>query len=179
MVFPVNDAAATSLPFSPPTSPAALFARLDALGIAHSTVTHPPLHTVEESQHLRGTIPGGHTKNLFLRDRRDALFLVSALEAATIDLKRLHTILDCGRLSFGSADLMRALWGVEPGSVTPFGAINDTGTRVTVVLDAAMMREPLLNFHPLRNTMTTAIASADLVRYLQAVGHAPDRKSVV
>src|SRR5215813_6042890 len=122
------------------TTPAELFAFLDRLGIAHSTVTHPPLFTVAQSQGLRGLIPGGHTKNLFLRDKKGALYLVVAEEEAAIDLKGLHRLLGAsGRFSFGSADLLREALGVEPGAVTPFAAINDTAGRVRVVLDAAMM----------------------------------------
>ena len=155
-------------------SPDDLFAFFDQLGIAHATVTHPPLFTVEESQALRGKIPGGHSKNLFLRDKKGALFLVSTLEDAAIELKSLHRALGAnGRLSFGSADLMRETLGIEPGAVTPFAALNDASHRVTVVLDAAMMDHPRLNFHPLRNTMTTTIARDDLVRFLTATGHPP------
>jgi Ala-tRNA(Pro) deacylase len=147
---------------------------LDRLGIAHATVTHPPLFTVEESRALRGRIAGGHSKNLFLRDKKGALFLVTALEDTVIDLKSLHRLLGAnGRFSFGSADLMRETLGIEPGSVTPFAALNDRTGRVTVVLDAAMMRHEQLNFHPLRNTMTTTIARDDLVRFLTATGHPP------
>jgi Ala-tRNA(Pro) deacylase len=135
---------------------------------------HPPLFTVEESRALRGAIPGGHTKNLFLKDKKDALYLVVAGEEAAIDLKGLHRLLGAsGRFSFGSADLLRATLGVEPGAVTPFGAINDTEHRVSVVLDAAMMRHATLNYHPLVNTMTTSIARDDLVRFLEATGHTP------
>jgi Ala-tRNA(Pro) deacylase len=157
-----------------PATPADLFAFLDGLAIAHSTVEHPPLFTVEQSQALRGQIPGGHTKNLFLRDKKGAVFLVVALEDAQIDLKGLHRILGAGgRFSFGSADLMMELLGVTPGSVTPFGLLNDTAGRVTVVLDAAMMEHDTLNYHPLQNTMTTAIGRDDLVKFLEATGHSP------
>ena len=153
-------------------SPDDLFAFLDRLGIGHATVRHPPLFTVEQSQALRGQIPGGHTKNLFLRDKHGALYLVSALEDAEIDLKSLHRRLGAsGRFSFGSAEHLRATLGVEPGAVTPFGAINDTDARITVVLDAAMMAHATLNFHPLVNTMTTSIGRDDLVRFLAATGH--------
>jgi Ala-tRNA(Pro) deacylase len=132
------------------------------------------LFTVEQSQALRGQIPGGHTKNLFLRDRKYELYLVVAEEDAAIDLKGLHRLLGAsGRFSFGSADLMREVWGVEPGSVTPFGAINDAEARVSVVLDAAMMEHETLNYHPLVNTMTTSIGRDDLVRFLEATGHPP------
>lgn len=155
-------------------TPDDLFAALDSLGIKHSTIKHPPLFTVEQARELRGQIAGGHTKNLFLRDKKGALFLVVALEDAVIDLKGLHRLLGAsGRFSFDSADLLREVWGVAPGSVTPFGAINDVDTRVTVVLDAAMMEHALLNYHPLVNTMTTAIARDDLVRFLEWTGHRP------
>lgn len=153
-------------------TPDDLFAFLDRLGVAHKTVTHPPLFTVEESQTLRGQIPGGHTKNLFLKDKKGTLFLVVALEDAVIDLKSLHRRLDAsGRFSFGSADLMRDTLGVMPGSVTPFGLINDTGQRVNAILDHAMMKQAELNYHPLVNTMTTTIANDDLVRFIEATGH--------
>ena len=157
-----------------PATPDDLFAYLDGLGIPHRTIHHPPVFTVEESRTLRGPIVGGHTKNLFLKDKRGALFLVVATEDAAVELKSLHRRLGAsGRFSFGPADQMRETLGVEPGSVTPFAALNDTDRRVTVVLDAGMMAHETLNFHPLVNTMTTAIARDDLVRFLTATGHPP------
>jgi Ala-tRNA(Pro) deacylase len=155
-------------------TPDTLFAYLDGLGIAHKTMTHPPVFTVEQAKALRGKIEGAHTKNLFLRDKKNELYLVVALEGSQIDLKGLHRLLGAnGRFSFGAANLLRETWGVEPGSVTPFGAINDTNARVMVVLDAAMMEHDTLNFHPLLNTMTTSIARDDLVKFLEATGHKP------
>jgi Ala-tRNA(Pro) deacylase len=157
-----------------PATPADLFAYLDRLGIAHSTVSHPALFTVEESQGLRGQIPGGHTKNLFLKDKKGALFLVVTLEDARIALNQLHRQLGAaGRFSFASADAMRAILGVEPGSVTPFSALNDTQGLVAVVLDAAMLEHDVLNYHPLTNTMTTTIARDGLLEFLRATGHEP------
>jgi Ala-tRNA(Pro) deacylase len=157
-----------------PNSPDQLFAFLDGLRIPHETVKHPPLFTVEQSRALRGQIAGGHSKNLFLRDKKQALYLVVALEDAAIDLKGLHRVLGAtGRFSFGSADLLLEVWGVTPGAVTPFGAINDGETRVTVVLDSALMEHETLNFHPLVNTMTTSIGRDDLVKFLEATGHVP------
>jgi Ala-tRNA(Pro) deacylase len=157
-----------------PATPDDLFVYLDQLGIAHPTVTHPPLFTVEASQSLRGQIPGAHTKNLFLKDKKGALFLVTTLEDAVIELKTLHRLLGAtGRFSFGSADLMRATLGIEPGAVTPFAALHDQARTVTVVLDAALMAHPVINCHPLVNTMTTSIAREDLVRFLAASGHPP------
>jgi Ala-tRNA(Pro) deacylase len=156
-----------------PATPEDLFAFLDRLGIAHSTVRHPPLFTVEESRALRGQIPGGHTKNLFLRDRKGALFLVVALEDARIPVNTLHRRLGAQRLSFGPADQLQDSLGVPPGSVTPFAAMNDTAGHVTVVLDAAMMTQATLNYHPLVNTMTTSISRDGLLTFLEATGHAP------
>jgi Ala-tRNA(Pro) deacylase len=157
-----------------PASPTDLFAFLDKLGISHASVNHPALFTVEQSQSLRGTIPGGHTKNLFLRDKKGALFLVTALEDAAIELKSLHRLLNAsGRFSFGSAELLRETLGIEPGAVTPFAAMNDSARRVSVVLDAGLMRHEAINCHPLVNTMTTSIARDDLVRFLEATGHPP------
>ncbi len=157
-----------------PASPDELFAFLDRLGIATSTVEHPPLFTVEQSRSLRGAITGGHTKNLFLVDRKDRLFLVVAEEDAAIDLKHLHRVIGAsGRLSFGKAEVLRTTLGVEPGSVSPFAAINDAAHAVTIVLDEALMRHAELNFHPLVNTRTTRIRREDLLRFLAACGHAP------
>lgn len=153
---------------------AALFALFERLGIATTTHEHEAVFTVAESRHVKETIPGGHTKNLFLKDKKGRLFLVVALGDAVIDLKRLHEVVGAsGRLSFGSGDLLEEVWGVKPGSVTPFGALCDTGQRVTVVLDAAMMEHPVLNYHPLENTATTSIARDDLVAFLAATGHEP------
>jgi len=157
-----------------PASPDDLFAFLDRLGVAHTTVTHPPLYTVEQSQALRGTIPGGHTKNLFLKDKKGALFLVTASEDAMIELKSLHRLLGAGgRFSFGSAELMRETLGVDPGAVTPFGALNDEAGRVTIVLDEALLQHDTINCHPLVNTMTTSIARDGLLAFLAATGHPP------
>ena len=155
-------------------SPDDLFAFLDRLGIPHATVTHAPLFTVEQSQILRGSIAGAHTKNLFLRDKKGWLVLLTALEDAPIELKSLHRRIGAsGRFSFASAEIMRETLGVEPGAVTPFGAMNDRDRRVTLILDAELMRHETINAHPLRNTMTTTIASADLLKFLDATGHNP------
>jgi Ala-tRNA(Pro) deacylase len=140
-------------------SPDDLFAYLDSLGIAHRTVTHAPVFTVEESRGLMSRVPGVHSKNLFLRDKKGTLFLIVASEDAAIELKSLHRVLGAsGRFSFGSADLLRETLGVGPGSV---------------MLDAAMMAHAVLNFHPLSNTGTTTISREGLVKFLEATGHPP------
>ncbi|MEX0852805.1 MAG: YbaK/EbsC family protein [Bauldia sp.] len=155
-------------------TPADLMAMLAGLGIATTTVEHPPLFTVEQSRALRGDIPGAHTKNLFLKDRRDALFLVTAEEDAAIDLKRLHAVIGAsGRLSFGRAELLMEVLGVPAGAVTLFAAINDTAGRVSVVLDRRLMANRQINCHPLVNTATTTIAAVDLCAFLRATGHQP------
>ena len=158
---------------APPLTPDDLFARLDALGIAHRTYSHPPVFTVEEAKALRGTLPGGHCKSLFLKDKKGGLWLVVALEECRVDLKALADRLGAPRFSFGSAELLYEVLGVRPGSVTPFAAANDGEGRVTVMLQRAMLAHDPLNFHPLENTRTTAVAPADLVRFLEACRHPP------
>lgn len=156
-----------------PATPETVFAALDRLGIAHPTVTHAPLFTVEQSQALRGTIPGAHTKNLFLKDRKDAMFLVTVLEEAVVDLKTLPERISAHRLSFGSAARLMTYLGIEPGSVSPLAAINDIECKVSVILDAELMRHDVINAHPLVNTMTTSLRREDLVAFLKSVGHPP------
>src|SRR6187455_284531 len=155
------------------TSPQQLFARLDALGLAHATVEHAPVFTVEQAKEHRGVLPGHHIKNLFLRNKKEAMWLVVALEDREIDLKRLGEALGAGRLSFGSPERLRRHLGVEPGSVTPFALINDADRQVTLVLDRGLQVGGPVNAHPLTNTMTTAISCADLGRFFAATGHAP------
>ena len=152
--------------------PEDLSAFLSQLGIEALTVDHPPLFTVEQSQALRGEIPGAHVKNLFLKDKKGALFLVVAREDAAIDLKHLHRKIGAtGRLSFASADLLLETLGVTPGAVTAFGLINDGDGRVSVVLDEGLMASDQINCHPLVNTATTMIATADLLAFIEATGH--------
>ena len=156
-----------------PTSPRQLLARLDALGIAYRNHEHAAVFTVEEAKALRGELAGGHIKNLFLRNKKEEMWLVVAEEDKRIDLKALGERLGAGKLSFGSADRLMRYLGVLPGAVTPFGIINDTNRKVTVVLDRDLMGFDPVNAHPLVNTMTTALAPGDLVRFLEAEGHAP------
>ena len=156
-----------------PITPEQLFARLDALGIAHRTYRHPPVFTVAEAVALRGQLPGGHCKSLFLKDKKAGLWLVVALEERRIDLKRLADALGAPRFSFGNAELLYQVLGVRPGSVTPFALVNDTTHRVTVVLDRGMLAHDPLNYHPLENDRTTAIAAGDLLRFVEACGHHP------
>jgi Ala-tRNA(Pro) deacylase len=155
-----------------PTTPEALLERLDGLSIAYSVHHHPPLRTVDDSKALRGDLPGGHCKNLFLRDKKGRMWLVVTLEDRAVDLKALGALLSA-RLSFGSADRLLAALGVLPGAVTPFAMINDTERSVTIVLDRALLAFERLNYHPLVNTMTIGVSPADLLRFLADRGHEP------
>ena len=157
-----------------PAGPADLLRRLESLGIQSRTMPHDPVFTVEEAKRLRGQIDGSHIKNLFLRNQKGAMWLVVALEDRAIDLKALGARLDAGRFSFGSADRLMRYLGVIPGAVTPFGVINDRGGAVKVVLDEGLFDQDPVNCHPLTNDMTTSLAAADLVRFLEAENHPPE-----
>jgi len=152
-----------------------LMAFFQDLGIEVTTVDHEPVFTVAESGDLHDRIPGGHTKNLFVKDKKGRLFLIVALHDAEIDLKKVHQIIGAqGRVSFGNAALLMDVLGVEPGSVTPFSLINDRDAqRVIPVFDAAMMQHDVLNYHPLKNDATTAISAGDLLKFARACGHDP------
>jgi Ala-tRNA(Pro) deacylase len=156
-----------------PTSPAQLFAHLEGLGIRTRTVQHPPVFTVEEAKALRGTLPGAHIKNLFLRNKKGEMWLVVAGEDRAIDLKALGERLGAGRLSFGSPERLLTYLGILPGAVTPFALINDRQGHVKVAIDKAVLDQDPVNCHPLTNDMTTAIAPQDLLAFLRDGGHNP------
>jgi len=156
-----------------PLTDADLFARLDALGIRTRTVRHPRVFTVAEAKAHRVELPGAHTKNLFLKDRKGVLWLIVTDEDRPLDLKRLGRQIGSAPLSFGRPDLLEDVLGVAPGSVTPFAVVNDSGGRVRLVLDAALLRADALHVHPLDNSATTAIAPNDLMRFLGECGHEP------
>ncbi len=150
-----------------------LIAFLDAEGLDHRTVEHPAVFRVEEGHEIKQDLPGGHTKNLFLKDAKGQLWLISALGETAIDLKRLHGVIGSARLSFGSPERLYEALGVTPGSVTAFALINDPGHQVRFVLDAALAASDPVNFHPLVNTATTAMPQADFRRFLALLGVEP------
>ena len=156
-----------------PLSAEDLFNELDAMGIPHSTIDHPPLYTVEQSKQLRGDLTGAHSKNLFLRNKKGRMWLVTCLEHRQFSLKSFGRHLGSLSLSFCSPQRLMQYLGVVPGAVTPFAVINDVDSVVQVVLDAALLDINPLNFHPLDNSKTTAIAPGDLIKFLQANNHSP------
>ena len=157
-----------------PASPEDLLAYLAGLGIETETVTIRRCTRSRIRARCAATSRADTPRTCSSKTRKDRLFLLVLGEEATVDLKRVHEKIGAqGRVSFGSAELLEEVWGVRPGAVTPFGAINDEAGRVRVVLDEAMMRHERLNFHPLVNTRTTGLASADLVKFLRATGHEP------
>ena len=156
-----------------PATEQELFDRLAELDIEYTTCRHPAVWTVEESRRLRGDMPGGHCKSLFLKDKKGVVYLVVALEDRAIDMKRLRRPIGAAPLSFARPELLMEILGVTPGAVTPFGLINDVNAAVRVVLDREMLERDPLNYHPLTNEATTAIAPGDLLKFIRGCGHEP------
>ncbi|MBT6883485.1 MAG: prolyl-tRNA synthetase associated domain-containing protein [Rhodospirillaceae bacterium] len=150
-----------------------LFNRLDALGIVTETVEHPAVFSVDEAKAARGDLAGSHSKNLFLKDKKGRMWLVVTLEDRAVDTKALRKAIGAAQLSFGKPELLKDVLGIDPGSVTPFAVINDTGGQVSVILDAGLLASEPLNFHPLVNTATTSISTEDLLAFLRDTGHDP------
>ena len=168
------DAGTTHMSDTQPKTDKDLFQFLDSLGLAHSTKEHAPVFTVAESVALRDEIPGGHTKNLFVKDKKDNYFLMTVEEHATVDLKTVHTVIGASsRVSFGRPEKLLEYLGVIPGAVTAFGVINDTTGKVKIIIDEDLMAFDTINGHPLRNDATTSIGSKDLLRFIEATGHEP------
>lgn len=168
-----NSSAAATGDGAPP-APEDVFQVLDSMGISYDLYHHRPVFTVAEGEDLHASMPGLHCRNLFLKDKRGAMILLSAANATRIDLKKLPAVIGCERLSFGSEDRLWRHLGVRPGSVCPFAVMNDRDGAVRLVLDASIMAADKVVFHPLVNHMSVALAPADLVRFAGSVGHAPD-----
>ncbi|UTW55424.1 prolyl-tRNA synthetase associated domain-containing protein [Kordiimonas sp. SCSIO 12610] len=158
-----------------PASESDLMEFLKKLEIQTETVSHPPVHTVEDAQSLRGEIQGGHCKCLFIRDKKKRRALIVMDENKQADLKAVAQILGLGRISFGSSNSMMDMLGVKPGSVTPFGLINamDRYPDIIIALDQGMLENEYLNYHPLHNAATTTIRSDDLLKFIAATGYRP------
>lgn len=154
-----------------PASPSDLFDFLDHLGITHHTVEHEATFTVEEGRHLKASMPGGHSKNLFMKDKDGHFVLISAWSESELKLNQLHKLIGTRRLSFASAEQMQDYLGVQPGSVTAFALMNDTDARVRFIIDKALIAFEEVNFHPLRNTATTTISAAGLRVFVEATQH--------
>jgi Ala-tRNA(Pro) deacylase len=160
-------------PITVPATPDELFALLDKLGIEHSTITHPPFFTVEEGRHWHDKIPGLHCKNLFIKDRKGGFWLVVMPADKRADLAWLEKTLGAPRFSFARPEALQEVLELTPGSVTPFGLINDRQRRTTVILDQDMLDAEWMNVHPLHNTASTTLRSADLLRFVRALGYDP------
>ena len=156
-----------------PASEQDLFECLNKLEISITTIEHAPMFTVDDGKEVLVDVPGGHCKTLFLKDKNASLWLVVMLGNARVDMKKLQQTIGAARLSFAKPTLMSQVLGVRPGSVTPFAIINKTAKDVNVVLEVKMMKEELLNYHPLRNDATTSIKSSDLLKFIHAMGHVP------
>lgn len=158
-----------------PATPEELFALLDKLGIKTATISHEAVFTVAESDKLHREVEGGHTKNLFVKDKKDNYFLIVAEASAQIPINRVHPLIGAkSRVSFANAERLMEFLGVEPGSVTAFAPMNDHGNRVKVIIDAPLLRHDAINCHPLKNTMTTTISRQDLLNFLEHVAHVPE-----
>jgi len=158
-----------------PVTPQELLALLKSKGFVISTLEHEAVFSVEESRELRGRISGGHTKNLFVKDKKNNYFLLVLEEMAKIDLNRLHKVIGAkSRLSFGRRERLMEYLGVEPGSVTAFCVINDKFNNVRLIIDKPLLSHEKINCHPLTNEMTTTIFREDLLTFLADVGHDPD-----
>lgn len=157
-----------------PLSPQDLLQKLEEFGFKTTTHEHEAVFTVDESSKIKQDIPGGHTKNLFLKDKKGNFFLVVAEGFAQIKLNSIHGLIGAkGRVSFGKPEALMELLGVKPGSVTAFAPINDTENKVSIIIDEALLRYELINCHPLTNEMTTTISKEDLLQFLKHVNHEP------
>lgn len=157
-----------------PLSPKDLLKKLEELKIETKTYEHEAVFTVDESSKIKQQIPGGHTKNLFLKDKKGNFFLVVAEGTAQIKLNSIHGLIGAkGRVSFGKPEALMELLGVKPGSVTAFAPINDIGNKVSIIIDEPLLRHNLINCHPLTNEMTTTISKEDLLQFLKHVNHEP------
>lgn len=156
-----------------PTTPAALLARLDALGVTYTLYEHKPVFTVTEAETIDASIPGLHCRNLFLRDKKKQNWLVVLPNDREVDMKSLPDLIGSSRLSFGSADRLWEHLGVRPGSVCPFSVVNDTDNAVKIILDRKMTEAEIVNYHPLINTMTVSMKPEGLLTFLIDTGHTP------
>jgi len=170
----MTDAAVSPSPeYCPPFDRSSLTAYLQEQGIAFLTHDHPAVFRVEEGLELKANMPGVHTKNLFLKDKKGRLWLISAAQDTVIDLKRAHKVIGSDRLSFGNENLLWRYLGVRPGSVTALGLINDPQQEVTFILDARLWQADIVNFHPLENTATTAFEQAAFRAFLESLSRSP------
>jgi Ala-tRNA(Pro) deacylase len=153
---------------------AALDQLFSKLGVVPISIEHPPVHTVEEALPYWSALEGVHTKNLMLKGAKGGLWLVCVPTDRRLDLKALAAHVGAKKFSFASAETLDAALGVAQGSVSPLALINDPGNAVQLVLDAKMLQQARITVHPLTNTATVSLTSADFVKVVEAMGHRPE-----
>lgn len=145
----------------------AVYAALDALGISYERHQHSAVFTAEDAAKFWDPIPGVQCKNLFLRNKKgDRHYLVVLEISKRADLKDIVKLVGDDRLSFGSPDRLMTRLGLTPGSVSPFGLINDADGSVRVLIDQDLRAAPRLIFHPNINTASVVVSWADLEKFL-------------
>lgn len=154
-----------------PTTQKDLLKILEKQEVAYKLYEHEPIFTVEQGEPLKKSIPGVHCRNLFLRDKKKRMFLITAANETKIDLKKLSSVLDCGRLSFGSAERLWDNLGIKQGSVNPFCIMNDKQGQVRIILDKYMMEQEIMNVHPMDNAFTVGLSPLDLTRFIESTDH--------
>ena len=148
-----------------------VFSWFDKHQISHQTIEHKPTHSVKESSELKSGIAGGHTKNLFLKDKKGQLVLISAWAHAELRLNQLHKLIGSQRLSFAKPDLLWETLKVTPGSVSAYSLLHDIDKRVRFLADEKLAQFDILNFHPLRNDMTTSVSQSDFIKFVETTDH--------
>ncbi|MEA1976127.1 MAG: prolyl-tRNA synthetase associated domain-containing protein [Bacillota bacterium] len=145
---------------------------LKSLNIEYEIFEHIAVYTVIEAKKISSDIPGAHCKNLFLRNRKgNEHYLVILLEDKKISLKALSKKINSTNLSFASSKRLKKYLNLEPGSVGPFGLINDTQNKVIVVIDNEILKSEKATFHPNRNTATLSLLSSDLIKFIEKQGY--------
>ena len=151
---------------------ASVAAALRGLGIACARHEHPPVATVEAAAEHWADIDATHCKNLFLRNQKgDRHYLLILIHSKKADLRAVADQIGDGKLSFASPDRLMTHLGLTPGSVSPFGLINDRAHTVRVVIDRDLRSVERLSFHPNINTVTFVVSAADFARFLESCGH--------
>ena len=152
---------------------AGVLALLDEAGIDYHVLRHKPLMTVEDARSIRTELEGdeGQIKNLFLKNKKGDMWLLTCHESRNLDLKQVARALGARRFSFGSPERLMQYLGVRPGAVSPLGLVNDFQAEVSFYLDETLLSHEVIHVHPLDNAQTVSLRRVDLVRFLEGRGH--------